>query len=87
MATMTPVQRELAWLRVMRWLAADSIDITDGDIQADALAAVNAVDDWVDQNQAAYNAALPEPFKTWATQRQKASLLAWVVQERFTAEG
>ncbi len=86
MAVMDATQRTLAWLRVVRWLGADGIDISDSNIQSDALAAVNAVDDWVDQNQAAYNAALPEPFRTWATPRQKASLLAWVVQERFTAE-
>jgi len=43
-------------------------------------AAVNAADDWADANQASYNAALPEPFATWATPRQKAALLAWVIQ-------
>jgi len=86
MATMTPIQRMLAWLRIMRWLAADGVDITDSNIQEDALAAVNAADDWADQYQTSYNTALPEPFRTWATARQKASLLAWVIQERFTAE-
>jgi hypothetical protein len=70
----------------MRSLAADGLDIADNNIKADSLAAIGAADDWVDQNQTAYNAALPEPFRTWATPRQKAMLLTFIVQERFTAE-
>lgn len=86
MAVLTSIQRTLVWLGILQVLAADGIDISDSVIQADALAAVNAADDWVDANQASYNAVLPEPFTTWATPRQKASLLTWVVQERFTVE-
>lgn len=45
-------------------------------------AAVDAVDGWVDANQASYNTALPVPFKTTATAQQKALLLVYVVMKR-----
>ena len=48
----------------------------------DVLAAVNAVDDWAEANAAAYNAALPLPFRTTATASQKALLLAYVCMRR-----
>jgi hypothetical protein len=86
MAVLTSIQRTVVWLGILQVLVADGVDISNPTIQADALAAVNATDDWADANQASYNAALPEPFATWATPRQKASLLAWVVQERFAVE-
>lgn len=57
-------------------------DVTSGFSKADLLAAVNAVDDWVDSNAAAYNTALPAAFRTGATANQKALLLAVVVLMR-----
>jgi len=45
-------------------------------------AAVDATDDWIDQNAAAFNAALPVAFRTTATTQQKALLLCWVAQRR-----
>lgn len=47
--------------------------------KADLLAAVNAADDWVDANSAAYNTALPAAFRNGATAGQKSLLLAVVV--------
>lgn len=51
-------------------------------VKADLRAAVNAVDDWIDQNGAVLNAALPQPFRGAATARQKALLLALACLER-----
>lgn len=51
--------------------------------KAELRAALNAVDDWVDANQASFNAALPLPARTELTASQKARLLASVVQRRF----
>jgi hypothetical protein len=48
----------------------------------DVLAAVAAVDDWAEANAAAYNSALPVPFRTTATAPQKALLLAYVCMRR-----
>jgi hypothetical protein len=46
-------------------------------------AAVDAVDQWVSDNQASYNAALPEPFKSAASAAQKALLMQYVVERRY----
>lgn len=51
-------------------------------LKADLLAAVNAVDDWVDANAPAYNTALPQPFRGAASPAQKALILAYVALRR-----
>lgn len=48
----------------------------------DFRAAVNAVDDWIDDNAASFNSALPEPYKSDATAIQKADLLATILTFR-----
>lgn len=48
-----------------------------GDLSAAAEAAYN----WAEANLAAYNSALPEPFKSAVTTRQKAELLIASVRE------
>lgn len=45
-------------------------------------AAIDAVDDWAEANAAAYNTALPNPFKTTASASQKALILAYVCMRR-----
>jgi hypothetical protein len=52
-------------------------------VKADIQAAVNAVDDWVVANAAAFNNALPTAAKNALTAAQKARLLAIVVKRRF----
>ena len=52
-------------------------------LKADLRAAVNAADQWVSDNGASYNSALPVAFRTGATAAQKARLLAWVLKMRF----
>jgi len=50
--------------------------------KADILAAVGAADDWVDSNAAAYNLALPQPFRGQASAAQKALLIAYLCMRR-----
>ena len=52
-------------------------------LKADLRAAVAAVDDWVDANQASYNAALPQPFRGASNASQKAAVLTFVLRRRF----
>ena len=52
-------------------------------LKADLRAAVNALDQWLDDNKASANAALPQPFRGAATTPQKALLLQFVIQKRF----
>lgn len=50
--------------------------------RADVQAAVAAADQWVSDNAASFNAALPAAFRTTATNAQKAALLAFVALRR-----
>lgn len=52
-------------------------------VKADLRAAFNAADDWVDGNAVSFNNALPQPARTALTARQKALLLAMVLQRRY----
>ena len=47
------------------------------------LAAVNAVDAWVDLNASAFNLAIPQPARGVLTARQKAELLYRVALKRY----
>lgn len=51
--------------------------------KADLRAAVNAADQWAEDNAASYNTALPAAFRTTATVQQKAALLMYVIKKRF----
>jgi hypothetical protein len=57
---------------------------TDGSAytKADLRAAVDATDAWIESNAAAFNTALPQPFRGAATAQQKTDLLCWVAQRR-----
>lgn len=54
-----------------------------GFTKAQLLAAVAACDQWVEDNTASFNAALPAGFRTTATTEQKAALLAYVLWRRI----
>ncbi len=54
-----------------------------GVTKADIRAAVNAVDDWVVANAAAFNSAIPLPARTALTTAQKAYLLQFVTSKRY----
>lgn len=57
----------------------DALALTKGDLRA----AVNAIDDWVDANAAAFNSAIPLPARTALTAKMKAELLLFVVRRRY----
>jgi hypothetical protein len=48
----------------------------------EVVAAVAAMDDWIEANGAAINAALPLPFRTTATAAQKTLLFCFVALKR-----
>ena len=82
MATMTDNDRINVWAEYVQGLSAE-MDLSTGALLAEVRAAIDAADQWVEDNQVSFNSALPEPFQTWATQRQKAQLLMLVVLRRF----
>lgn len=54
----------------------------DGVTKPDLRAAVDAIDAWVDANQASFNAAIPQPARNNLTAVQKSLLLMFVVMRR-----
>ncbi len=60
----------------------DDSTLLKGDIEA----AANAIDDWIDGNQASFNAALPLPARTALTAKEKVMLFVKVVTKRWEVE-
>lgn len=54
-------------------------------LKADLRAAIDALDQWVSDNTASFNAALPQPARSQLTAGQKSRLLAAIVLKRFSA--
>ncbi len=51
--------------------------------KADVLAAVNALDDFMNTNATAVNNAIPQPARSALTTTQKALLLQYVIEKRY----
>jgi hypothetical protein len=81
MAVMTTQQRALAFDAFVSELCTsrEPIGVTKPDLRA----ALAGVDQWVSDNLAAMNAAIPLPARTQLTASQKARLLMAVVERRF----
>lgn len=82
MAVLSDPDRVAVWADFMR----DPTNIGNGAsglTKAQLRAAVDAVDQWTDDNASAYNAAIPVAARTALTSRQKAALLLYVVRRRW----
>lgn len=81
MAVLSNNDRFAAWAQAMREIseAGESITITKTELRA----ALNAVDQWVDDNATAFNQAIPQPARSALSASQKARLLTLVVRRRF----
>jgi hypothetical protein len=77
MAVLSDVDRERVWRYFMR-RNTDPAAFTKADLRA----AINATDAWIDSNAAAFNTALPQPFRGAATADQKTLILCWVAMRR-----
>ena len=84
MAQLPTADRQRIWRGLMRYWSAERESI--GACQkTDLLAAVEATDTWIDNNQAAYNAALPALARTNLTTTQKSLLFCAVALMRVSA--
>lgn len=63
------------WMRVNE----ENVSIVKDDLRA----AVNALDQWLSDNDAAANTAIPEPARTALTKAQKARILVLLIERRF----
>lgn len=80
MAVLTEAQRAEVLAQYMNWASNDGgeLHLT----KADLLAAVDSTDEWLDDNAAAYNNALPATAKAELSQHQKTYLLHYVAVQR-----
>lgn len=85
MAELSTDDRAIVWRELMERISVArlSISIT----KAELLAAVNAIDTFLDANAATINNALPLPARTSLTTPQKALLLMYVVARRYLVGG
>lgn len=81
MAILDETNRQKVWAIYMREIssAREVINLRKSDLRA----AVDAIDQWVEDNQASYNTALPPAARTNLTAKQKSNLLMYVVRRRF----
>ncbi len=81
MAVLSQADREAAWAEFMQNESQDRQPMAL--IKADLRAAFEAADDWAEANSASFNAAIPLPARNALSPRQKAKLLAMVLQRRY----
>ena len=83
MAVLSDADRVRVWRGLMRyWSAADTRETLQGILKADLRDAVNATDDWIDTNAAAFNTSLPLVVRTNLTAGQKLLLFCAVAAMR-----
>lgn len=78
MAVLANSDRVEAWALYMREQLG-AVAVTKQDLRA----AVDALDDFMDTNAGAINAAIPQPARGGLTISQKAILLMYVVKQRY----
>ena len=85
MAVLPDPDRIQVWAEAMRkW--SDDREILGPVLKADIRAAVDALDQFMSDNQATVNNAIPQPARSGLTTKQKALLLMYVIQKRYIAE-
>ena len=78
MALLTEAQRAECWESFMRRCRT-----TISTLKPDLRAAIDATDQWLEDNQISFNTALPVAARTTLTSKQKALLLVLVTAKRF----
>jgi len=72
MALLDETDRQRIWRGLMRYWSKlfEVIPMSSTELEE----AIDATDEWIDDNQGSYNTALPNPFKTNATAEKKTLL-------------
>jgi hypothetical protein len=81
MAVLSDTDRNAGYVEFLnlRNLDRDALEITKPNVRA----AFDALDDWVNSQQATINAAIPQPARAAMTTSQKAKLLIAVLNRRY----
>ena len=82
MAVMSENDRQACFQEFMAEMSA-ARESAGSVVKADVKAASDALDQWLSDNAATINAALPQPFRGAATQEIKARLFIAVVRKRY----
>lgn len=83
MAILSEEDRQRVWRGLMRWWSVVGRgDAPGGLLKADLRAAVDATDTWIENNQAAFNSALPAAARSGLTLTQKTLLFCAVALAR-----
>lgn len=77
MAIMSDEERRRCWAQFMRD-NLEPITITKPDLRA----AINATDQWIEDNSSSYNLAIPQPARGALTATQKTLLFVYVAMRR-----
>ena len=82
MAELSEQDRQRIWRGVQRYWSAlfEGTNYSGPELRA----AVDSTDTWIDANETGYNTALPEPFKSNATQAQKTLMFNVVAAMRVS---
>lgn len=81
MATLSEADRIKLWVLFMRTCSnfREKLSITKSDIKA----AIDAADQWAEDNDVSYNTALPAAARNNLNSKQKARLLMEVIKRRY----
>lgn len=87
MAVMNAADREVARKRFLEEIAniPAGVEKQLGITKAELVAAVNATDQWISDNAAAFNLALPQPARGALTAAQKTKIFCFVAWQRYVA--
>lgn len=77
MAVMSSEERRRVWAQLMR-VNTETMSITKADLRA----AVDATDQWIEDNSSAYNLAIPQPARGALSATQKTLLFTYVAMRR-----
>ena len=69
------------WARYQRITSRAGINVVTS--KADLRTAVESTETWIAANEASYNTALPEPYKTDAGAQEKALMLSLVTSKKY----
>jgi len=79
MATLTEQERVRVWEKCQR----ENVEQWGAVTRQNLKAAVDALDQWLEDNKAGANQALPEPARSELTPAQKALLLTVAIERRY----
>lgn len=82
MALLTDTQRRELWAQFMSDVSARE-EVFGALGKADIRSAVDAIDQWIEDNQTSFNSTVPLPARTELTAKQKLEIFKAILNERF----